>query len=187
MFRLAISSVLLQFAVAGATTTPSKGSVGETKSDVQFRVLVPQPTFSSADSMWLQYDLINKTQKALWINGRMSAGPSGVPAAIREIRLEIRNELGEVQPYSCMDKRSMATDSDYKVVRPGDTLSVRRYVYCYDLPPGKYVIFAEYHDANPDPPQPPPGTERFSGTLKAPLVSVRINRQSLSPRGGDGN
>ena len=88
--------------------------------------------------------------------------------------MTITNERGTAQPYACVDKRSMPAQTDYRVVRPGESLSVRRYVDCYDLAPGRYTIDTEYHDGNPDPPRPPAGTKVFTATVKAASVTVRI-------------
>lgn len=64
------------------------------------------------------------------------------------VRLEILDPRGDRAPYMCADKRGRP---EYDRLRPGEAISERMGVSCYQLEPGKkYTVTAVFDDGGDD-------------------------------------
>jgi hypothetical protein len=161
---------------SGVNTRPDDGrlSADSKKPVARFRVSLPKKEFRNSESIWVEYLLVNDGSENLWINNRMSSGPSNEATELYEVSLQIVDKANFTQKYSCLDKREIASAHNYQILRPTESVAIRKYIYCFHLKPGDYVIKARYQDGNLDYPLPPFGAEHLTARLVAPPVAFRI-------------
>lgn len=144
---------------------------------VNFEVVPLKAVYVAGERIQLRVALSNRGTDPLWINARMSSCPAGVPTPLCEVKIEVTDERGQSPPYSCKDKRGFAEPDDYQVLGPGETFEVPDALRCYVLPPGRYVIRAEYADGSLTRPPAPRSTKHLSEKVVAPSASFRVSKR----------
>ena len=119
----------------------------------------------------------NGTLGPIWLNGRFLVNRKDWSPGYREVWLDIRDELGALYRYNCMDRTVSAGPSDYLVLRPGEGISALETGAdgCYQLRKGHtYTLVAHYQDNAVAPPSPPAGAQYLSSELVAPPVEFQF-------------
>jgi hypothetical protein len=172
------SLVVLTTACSSATTARTPSSAPR----IRFAIHIPDQVVASGRDPFqnagrpLELTFKNESDHPLLVCTVARMAPA-IVGGLTELQVRIHGPSGDV-PYRCMDKGTRPGPGDYRVLEPGQTLSLKSdKLWCYtDLfaKPGTYTAEALYHDKNPEAPPPPPGAERVDEELIAEPVQFQV-------------
>jgi hypothetical protein len=169
-----LHALLCCILILACASAPTRAA-SSTAPRARFQLRMPNQVSGSIQKGEFEMVLANQSDRALWVNGRMSVADPGTVPGATEVSLEIAGPLGNAF-FACFLKTSDATEKDYVILRPGELWVRKASLMCFDGmdAPGKYTARARYHDRNPTLPPAPAGTQHLSEELVAAPVQFEV-------------
>jgi hypothetical protein len=123
----------------------------------------------------VELTLSNESERELWVNARLSVAWRPAFPGMAEVNLDVTGPEGAVA-FTCMPRYAEADPSAYRILKPGERVTVRALIPCPGAlnRPGLYTAQATYQDGNAHAPAAPPGTERMIEAVASGPVQFRV-------------